>query len=440
MGKEQLFKDGLVLLKGRKNVEQSWNLKAWKAFFQKALLFSRAPGGRWKDITEEEGGRRWRRMKNREAVWGWCRNISYKSQSTHRSRRTVYSLSKCRMQVSQGAIVNGRLVLLTDILSVLWKCAWVVKGMTERWALISIDTHLKKANHCTLVPKPAVSFLQLTGILPKNMSQTAVGLRMSLSRELSVPPVTSLPAAETHRNKHTCCIHPVWRKSLNRQAHPPSPHPFLPCCCNALSKPRVLLLHPIVPACWGMGHSDRLKQRASEKDNRQLCIWRVKYAWEAKAGEGKGGALLCDPLSNPKIQAYTHTCILCPRVTDGRMLANIELPPSLFYHPHCWGQLGGRHSFFSAFRGKQKSVWDPSYTHVHVFRHTKPSPQPQKTVNATVGWSYFSSLGLSASRGMLSLGHLLKVKVSEIIPTLLTGLVCWYVGSTSEVGDVCWEL
>lgn len=43
----------------------------------------------------------------------------YKSLTTHRYRRTVYSLCKCRLQVSQGTFVNSRFVLLADILSVL---------------------------------------------------------------------------------------------------------------------------------------------------------------------------------------------------------------------------------------------------------------------------------------------------------------------------------
>lgn len=94
-------------------------------------------------------------------------------------------------------------------------------------------------------------------------------------------------------------------------------------------KPRVLHLHPIVPAHWGTGHSDRFKQRASEWDNRKLCIWRVKYAWEAKVDRGWwwGGYHHCVTLfPTPNIQAHTHT--LCPPVTDGWMLAkvNSELP------------------------------------------------------------------------------------------------------------------
>ncbi len=144
---------------------------------------------------------------------------------------------------------------------------------------------------------------------------------------------------------------------------------------------------------------------------------------------------LCDPLSDPKIQTYTHTYTHTlpssnrwEHVSEGERRA----PPSLFYHPHCWGQLGGRHSFFSAFRGKQKSVWDPSYTHVHVFRQTHThthNPSPKKLSMQL--WADHISAAWAcqpAEVWVLSLGHLLKVKVREIIPTLLTRagvLICW---------------
>lgn len=226
-----------------------------------------------------------------------------------------------------------------------------------------------------------------------------MGFQNRVSRELSGPLITSLPAAAKHRSKHACCIHPGWRKSLNRQTHPPSPHPFLPCCCNAFSKPRVLPLHCIVPTHWGMGRSDRFKQRASEKDNRQLCIWRVKYAREAKVGEGKGEHHCVTLFPTPR-HKHTHTCThTLPSSNRWEDVSECEqwAPPSLFYHPHCWGQLGGRHSFFSAFRGKQKSVWNPSHTHVHVFRHTHTT-HPQKNCQCNCWLLIFQQPGLASQQ------------------------------------------
>lgn len=67
-------------------------------------------------------------------------------------------------------------------------------------------------------------------------------------------------------------------------------------------------------------------------------------------------------------------------------------------------------------------MWDPSYTHVHVFRNP-----PLKTVNVNCGMIIFQQL---AEVGVLCLGHLLKVKAREIIPTLL--IRAGYVGSTGE--------
>lgn len=92
---------------------------------------------------------------------------------------------------------------------------------------------------------------------------------------------------------------------------------------------------------------------------------------------------------------------------------------------------------------KQKSVCDPSYTHVHVFRHTHnppPPPPPPKKLSRQLWADHISAAWASqpAELWVLSLEHLLKVKVRKIIPTLAR----WYVGSTSEgrAVYVCWEL
>lgn len=142
-----------------------------------------------------------------------------------------------------------------------------------------------------------------------------------------------------------------------------------------------------------MEHSDRFKQRASKRTTENFAFEGLNMHERPKRLIAGGENHHC---VTPK---YRHAHTLSLHVTDGRMLEKKKqrAPPSLFHYPHCSGQLGGRHSFFSAFTGKQKSVWDPSYTHVHVFRHTQPPHQ--KTVNATVGWSYFSSLSLPARRG-----------------------------------------
>lgn len=121
----------------------------------------------------------------------------------------------------------------------------------------------------------------------------------------------------------------------------------------------------------------------------------------------------------PNIQTYAHSQPAWSRWED---VSRVEqwAPPSLFYYPHCKGQLGGRHSFFSAFRGKQKSVWGPLlHTRACVQMHTT---RPTKKLSMQL-WADHISAAWACQRAavwVLSPGHLLKVKVREIISTLLT--------------------
>lgn len=208
-----------------------------KTFF--FLNAHRGPlGRRWRDLTEEEGGRR-RRMKDREALWGSCR-------STQRSRRRVYSLCKCRLQVSQGAFVNSRFVLLTAILSVL--CEWL-RVRIWVWAHISSPYTLKRpasvriahwchSQQCRLYSKQEIC--QKTWVK---------GFQKSISRELSCPLTTHLPAAA----KHTCCIHPGWRKSLNRHHILHIPTHFSPAVPMHLASHVCCHYNPLSPLTEGWG-------------------------------------------------------------------------------------------------------------------------------------------------------------------------------------------
>lgn len=154
--------------------------------------------------------------------------------------------------------------------------------------------------------------------------------------------------------------------SLNKWKFSPSPFsPPLQCQCIYWATRAARAAH--CPRSAWMGHSDRFKQRASEKDNRQLCIWRVKYACEAKAGEGRRDYSHC---VTPQ-QANMYTLSTPTQQMGGcSEVANIERPCSLSHYHLRWWQLGGRHSYFSAFRGKQKSVWDPSHTHTRAYMHS----------------------------------------------------------------------
>lgn len=123
----------------------------------------------------------------------------------------------------------------------------------------------------------------------------------------------------------------------------------------------------------------------------------------------------------PDIQTYAHSQTGWSRWEDVRR-GKHRTPPSLFYYPHCKGQLGGRHSFFSAFRGKQKSVWGPLlHARACVQTHTT---HPTKKLSVQLWADHISAAWAcqqaAAAAWVLSLGHLLKVKVREIISTLLT--------------------
>lgn len=95
-------------------------------------------------------------------------------------------------------------------------------------------------------------------------------------------------------------------------------------------------------------------------------------------GWGQGGCRYVTLFSTP---TCTNKCTLCPRVTDGSVLATVpgELP-ILSHHPLYWGQLGGRHSIFSAFSAKQKSVGPLLHTRacVHVTPPRHPSSPKKK--------------------------------------------------------------
>lgn len=124
-------------------------------------------------------------------------------------------------------------------------------------------------------------------------------------------------------------------------------------------------------------------------------------------GWGQGGCCYVTLFSTP---TCTNKCTLCPRVTDGSVLATVpgELP-ILSHHPLHWGQLGGRHSIFSAFSAKQKSVGPLLHTRACV-------PPPIISTKKNCQFNYrlimFLQSWLTDSR-IWSLRHSLKVNVWE---------------------------
>lgn len=152
------------------------------------------------------------------------------------------------------------------------------------------------------------------------------------------------------------------------------------------------------------GHGDRFKQRASEKKhNRQLCIWRVKYAKEGGEFGWDGVGVpppLCDPLFNPLKDTSVCTHFL-PRgnrwedvIAEGRRASS---PLFSLLSPSVQRTAGRQTFLLLSFQKKTKECVGPllhTRACVHAYTHIQTQ---KKTVNATEGWSYFSGLILPAS-------------------------------------------
>lgn len=100
------------------------------------------------------------------------------------------------------------------------------------------------------------------------------------------------------------------------------------------------------------------------------------------------GLPLCDPLFNPNMHEQTYPL---PHSNRWKRVSNSAWwAPILFSITLCTGDSWEADIPSSQLSLKNKRVWDPSYTHVHVCMWPPPQPLPQKTVNSTTGWSYFS--------------------------------------------------
>lgn len=121
-------------------------------------------------------------------------------------------------------------------------------------------------------------------------------------------------------------------------------------------------------------------------------------------GWGQGGAPLCDPPPShfQPHDAHTHTWKLCPRVTDGRMLANVNsgfpLLSSTTLTPEDSWEADIPSSQLSE---ENKRACGTPPTHTCMCGDTCNPPQPQKTLSMQLlAWFSFSSMGLPDSRGM----------------------------------------
>lgn len=195
------------------------------------------------------------------------------------------------------------------------------------------------------------------------MSQTAVGFQnVRFQRTCNISSCSC--------NEYSSSKHPGWRKSLNGQKHPSVTHPFLPCCPMHLASHVCCHYTSLSTLTEGWGSVTDLSSVPLKRTTDNFAFEGLNMHKRPKRVRAGGGVTIVWP-QNTNTHIHSHWA------ADGRMLvkANCELP--LLSSVHYWGQLGGRHSFFSAFRGKQKRVWDPSYTHVHVFKHTHKPPPSQ---------------------------------------------------------------
>lgn len=142
-----------------------------------------------------------------------------------------------------------------------------------------------------------------------------------------------------------------------------------------------------------MGHSDRFEQRASKRTTDNFAFEGLNMHRRPMWATERGVNTIVWPRHTD-----THTL----HVTDGRMLeeVNSEHPPPSLLLPSLLRTAGRQTFLLLSFQRKTKECVGPLlHTRACVQTHIYTTPSP-KTVNATVGWSYFNSPSPSANRRM----------------------------------------
>lgn len=214
-------------------------------------------------------------------------------------------------------------------------------------------------------------------------------------RNLHIAP---FPAAAKHKNKHTCCIHPGWGKSRNRRILHLSTRSS-PADTMHLASHVSCHYTPLSPLTEGRGTVTDLSSVHQKGTTDNFAFEGLNMQERPNWVRAQGGAPLCDLLSNPYMRTHSHIHKnTLPSSNRWEDVSKCEewAPPALST------TLTTEDSWEADIPSSQLS--EENKERVGPLLHTRACvqkpPCPQKSVNSTVGWSYFSLMGLPDSRGV----------------------------------------
>lgn len=183
---------------------------------------------------------------------------------------------------------------------------------------------------------------------------------------------------------------------------------------------------PLSPLTEGWGTVTDLSSVPPKRTTDNFAFEGLNMQKRPKRVRAWGSTTIVWPSPQPQdTSLHTHTHTLSPRVTDGRMLAkaNSELPllSSITLTTEDSWEADIPSSQLSE-ENKRVCGTPPTHTCMCSDTHTTP---PSKTVNATVGWSYFSS---QQKHECCAWDICWRWKSGDNPQPCLPGLARWYVG------------
>lgn len=204
---------------------------------------------------------------------------------------------------------------------------------------------------------------------------------------------------QNKRNKHICCR----LKEASEQIHPLCLHPFLSCWYLAS---HVCYHH--IPLSWfteGWGALTDLSSVHNKRTTGNFAFEGLNMHERPKWVRARGMSL-CDPLFNPNIDEQMHPL---PQSNRWKYVSNCAwwAPP---FSPIalCTEDSWEADIPSSQLSAQNKTVWDPSYTHVHVcpppqYHHKKKKSQfKYRLIIFLQTFLEDESLGESEKQGLVS--------------------------------------
>lgn len=190
-------------------------------------------------------------------------------------------------------------------------------------------------------------------------------------------------SCKTKKQAHM--LHTPRLEEVSERTHPLFLHPFLSCWYLASH-----VCYHYIPLSWfteGWGTVTDLSSVHNKRTTGNFAFEGLNMHERPKWVRARG-LPLCDPLFNPNMHEQTYSL---PQSNRWKRVSNSAWwAPILFSITLCTEDSWEADIPSSQLSLKNKRVWDLSYTHVHVCMWPPPQPLPQKTVNSTTGWSYFS--------------------------------------------------